>query len=199
MLQTIFQNRDYWCYWYQFLFGMIDMCRPWKLSSFQDLSPPSSIYVHNSSTPLTSDVQFQTNSLLQMITNPRMTIIYIIQGWLLYMLSGPSFRTAFVFSINSLILYGFLLTFFHLAEASAFSWLYTLACAVVQKYHEMSFIIIIYIYGTHFESTYFICTTWKRKQTIEQQPHLACERTKSKQKQNQVTSYSIDYAFYCST
>ena len=57
------------------------------------------------------------------------------------MLSGPSFRSAFVFSINSLILSGFSLTFFHLAEASlfAFSWLYT-ECAVVQKYHGMSFI-----------------------------------------------------------
>ena len=58
------------------------------------------------------------------------------------MLSGPSFRSAFVFSINSLILSGFPLTSFHLAEASlsVFSWLYTLVCAVVQKYHEMSFI-----------------------------------------------------------
>ena len=58
------------------------------------------------------------------------------------MLSGPSFRSAFVFSINSLILSGFPLTSFHLAEAplSAFSWHYTLECAVVQKYHEMSFI-----------------------------------------------------------
>ena len=58
------------------------------------------------------------------------------------MLSGPSFRSAFVFSINSLILSGFSLTSFHLAEASlsVFLWLYTLVCAVVQKYHEMSFI-----------------------------------------------------------
>ena len=44
------------------------------------------------------------------------------------MLSGPSFRSAFLFGINSLILCGF-----HLAEAppSAFSWLYTLVCAIV--------------------------------------------------------------------
>ena len=54
------------------------------------------------------------------------------------MLPGLSFRLAFVFSINSLILPGF--TFFHLAEASlsAFLWLYTV-CAVAQKYYEMSF------------------------------------------------------------
>ena len=50
------------------------------------------------------------------------------------MLPGPSFRSAFVFSINSLILPGFP-TSFHLAEASlsAFLWLYTLVCAVAQK------------------------------------------------------------------
>ena len=45
-------------------------------------------------------------------------------------------------SINSLILSGFPLNSFHLFEASlsAFSWLYTLVCVVVQKYPEMSFI-----------------------------------------------------------
>ena len=51
------------------------------------------------------------------------------------MLSGSSFRLAFVCSINSQILTGFPLTSFHLAKASrsAFSWHYTLLCAVVQK------------------------------------------------------------------
>ena len=58
------------------------------------------------------------------------------------MLSGPSFRSAFIFSINSLILSGFPLTSSLLAEASlsVFSWLHALVCAVAQKYHEMSFI-----------------------------------------------------------
>ena len=57
--------------------------------------------------------------------NPKMTI----------MLPGPSFRSTFVFSINSLMLPGFPLASFHLAEAllSAFLWLYTLVCAVAQK------------------------------------------------------------------
>ena len=40
------------------------------------------------------------------------------------------------------------------------------------------------------QSTCFICTTSKRKQSMEQQPHHACVRTKPKQKQNQVTSHS---------
>ena len=63
------------------------------------------------------------------------------------MLLGPSFRLAFVFSINLLILSGFPLTSFHLAEVSlsAFPWLYTLVCPVVQKYHEMFLFIIALI------------------------------------------------------
>ena len=66
------------------------------------------------------------------------------------MLSGPYFRSAFVFSINLLILPGFPLTSFHLGEASL---LYLLLCgfillrAVVPKYQEMSF---IYNYYSHF-------------------------------------------------
>ena len=58
------------------------------------------------------------------------------------MLSRLSFRSAFVFSINSLILLAIHLTCFNSLESSlsAYSWLYTLVCAVVQKRHEMSFI-----------------------------------------------------------
>ena len=58
------------------------------------------------------------------------------------MLSGPSFRLAFVFRIKSLILFDFPLTSFHLVEASLsdFTWFYTLVCTVVEKYHEISFI-----------------------------------------------------------
>ena len=40
------------------------------------------------------------------------------------------------------------------------------------------------------QSICFICTSWKHKQIMEEQPHRACEETKSKQKQNQVTSHS---------
>ena len=45
------------------------------------------------------------------------------------MLPGPSFMSAFISSINLLILSGFSLTSFHLAEPS----LYILVCAVAQK------------------------------------------------------------------
>ena len=57
------------------------------------------------------------------------------------MLSDPSFESVFIFSINSLILFGFPLTSFNLAEASlsAFSWLYTLVCALVQNITNIIF------------------------------------------------------------
>ena len=32
---------------------------------------------------------------------------------------------------------------------------------------------------------------------MEQRPHRACERTKSKQKQNQARHVQIDHALYC--
>ena len=56
------------------------------------------------------------------------------------------------------------------ASLSTFSWLYIFVCAVVQKYHEMfslkKFVLVLIL-----QSTCFICITWKRKQTTEQQPH----------------------------
>ena len=134
------------------------------------------------------------------------------------MLSGLSFRSAFVSSINSLILSGFPLTSFHLAEAnlipraileswsksrpqsyfrklknsfspssysvkirwgqswaetslSTFSWHYILVCAVVQKYHEMFFFKFFLV--LILQSTCFIFTTSKRKQTMEHEPYRA--------------------------
>ena len=92
-------------------YGMIYIWRPLKLSNFEDPYLPcsSTIYVQNSSIPLTMDVQFQTNPpppiSFQKITsqlkqnNPSKGDYY--------MLSGPSFRSAFVVSINSLVLSSF--------------------------------------------------------------------------------------------
>ena len=51
------------------------------------------------------------------------------------MLPGPSFRSTFVFSISSLILSGFPLTSFHLAEASLpafFVVLYSCVCSCLK-------------------------------------------------------------------
>ena len=56
------------------------------------------------------------------------------------MSSCPSFKSIFIFSINSLILSGLPFILFHLAEASLsdFWWIYTLMYAAVQKYYEIS-------------------------------------------------------------
>ena len=111
-----------------------------KIDKFSRPLTPFSINVQNSFTPLALDVQFQTNlppspsdnQSIKRKHNPKMTIIYH---------HAQSFRSAYIFSINSLILFGLTLTSFHWADVSpsAFWWLYTLACAVVQNYQEMSF------------------------------------------------------------
>ena len=67
----------------------------WSVQFSRTPTPPLSIYVQNSSSPMILDAQFQTNpplpSLLHTIIkrkhNPRMTI----------MLSGPSFRSAIIY------------------------------------------------------------------------------------------------------
>ena len=84
-----------------------------KIIKFQDPLTPLSIYVQNHLTPLTLEV-YQTNCLppLSPIDNQS------VKSNDYYMLSGLSFRSAFVFSINPLILAGFPLTSFHLAEDS---------------------------------------------------------------------------------
>ena len=99
------------------------------------LQPPWSWTSNFKRTPSLSPTN---NQLIKRTHNPE----NVIQRFDYRMLSGYSFRSAFVFSINSLILPGFPFTSFHLTEASlsAFSWLYILERAVVQKYHEMSFI-----------------------------------------------------------
>ena len=68
------------------------------------------------------------------------------------MLSSPSTSSAFACSINLLILPGFPLAPFHVVEASlsAFSWLYTFVCAVVQNFCDISF---IYNYS-HFQYSF---------------------------------------------
>ena len=177
---------------------MIHIWRPWKLSNFQDPSPrcpsTSKILPH----PWTWTSNFKRtpspneNQSIKRKHNPRMTIkCYQVL---------PSGRLSFsVFNLSNLS--GFPLASFNLAAASlfAFSWLYALVRAVVQKYHQMSFIHNYSQFSTHFAINLFICTTWKLKQTMKQQSHRACERTKSKQKQNQVTSHSNwprDLLFY---
>ena len=104
---------------------------PMKIVQFSRAPPPLSIYVQNSSIPLTLDVQFQTNphpspndnQSIKRTHNPRI----------------PFF------------------TSFHLAEASpsTFSSLYTLVCAVVLNITKCILFTIIHIFGTHFAINLF--------------------------------------------
>ena len=100
---------------------------------------PLSIYVQNSSTFFILDVQDQTNPPCQIITNQLKE----------NMLPGPISKSAFVFNINSLILLGFPLASFHLAEASlsAFVWFYTRACSC-PNITNCLLLIIVYIFST---------------------------------------------------
>ena len=118
------------------------------------------------------------------------------------MLSGPTFRSVFVFSINSLILSGFPLTFFHLAEtslsASLFRCFILLSVQLSKNIRKLFYLYLFTFLVFILQSTCFICIPRKRKQTMEQQPNRVRERTKSKQKQNQARHIQIDHAVYCS-
>ena len=73
------------------------------------------------------------------------------------MLLGPSFRLAFVFSINLSNLSGFPLTSFHLNEASlsVFLWfVYTLK-QLSKNITKCLLFIIIHIFSTHFAISLF--------------------------------------------
>ena len=78
-----------------------------------------------------------------------------------YILSGFSFRSVYVFSINSLILSGFPLIFY-LAEASfsTFLWLYTLAWMLLRvqlskNITKCFLFVIVHIFSTHFAINQF--------------------------------------------
>ena len=118
---------------------------------------PLSSFVQHFATPFTSDVQFQTTSPpIQMISYQLKG--NIILGWLLYLiLSGLSFRSAFVFSINSLIL-SCLSTDFTIYFFVA---LHTCVCSYSKIsrnfFWKIVFLVLI------LQSTCFISIIWKRK------------------------------------
>ena len=155
--------------------------------------PPtlSFIYVKKSSISLTLDVQFQTNhpsssgnQSIQIKHNPRMTLICY-----------QVLPSAFIFSINLLISSSFHLTFLHLAEASlsAFSWLYTLVCEVVQKYHEMYFTYNHFLYSFCNQPALFaqgenVNKLWNNNRTV----HV------NEQDQSKSCLIQIEYLLHCS-
>ena len=93
---------------------------PWT-SNFKRTPPP----------PLPPSLQMITDQLRE----------NIIQGWLFYVIRS-FFQVGFHFQYQLINLVFLYFTSVNSAESSlsAYSWLYTIVCAVVQKYHEMSFI-----------------------------------------------------------
>ena len=84
------------------------------------------------------------------------------------MLSGPSFRLAFVsFFINSLILSDFPLTSFHLTEASLIYLLlrdFIVLCVQLSKdIKKCLLFVIIHIFSTHFAINLFYKFGWPSK------------------------------------
>ena len=102
---------------------------PMKIVQFSRPPPTPVVHLHSKFFhSLTLDVHFQTNlPSLQMITNQFKE--NIIQGCYQVL---PSGRLSFTVSTHNI-----------------------LACAVVQKYHDMSFIYIIHIFSTHFAINLF--------------------------------------------
>ena len=131
---------------------MIHIWSPWKLFIFQDPQPCLFICVQNSSTPWPCRSSFRQRTTrpppppppllsLQMITNQLKESI--IQGWLLYIIR-TFLQVSFRFQYQSIILVWLSFDFFSFSWSvtiiSSSSWSYTLVCAVVQKYQEVSFI-----------------------------------------------------------
>ena len=134
------------------------------------------------------------------------------------MLSGLSFMSTFVFSINSLILYGFPLTSFHLTEANLVPRtilknlslpLIAKRCTGIKVELKPHYLLFVDVHSCVcscpkispndffkknffsmliLQSTCFICITWKHKQTMES-PSIWINEIK--QKQSKATSYSI--------
>ena len=112
-------------------------------------------------------------------------------------LPGRSFPSAFVFSINSLILPGFPFTSFHLTEASlsAFLWLCALVCAVAQK-------ILRNVFNNYSHFQHSFCnqpTLFAQLKNVNklQNNNRTVHVNKIITKENQVSQIQIGHAFYC--
>ena len=144
---------------------------PMNIVQFSRAPPPLSIYVQNSSIPLTLDVQFQTNphpspndnQSIKRTHNPRI----------------PFF------------------TSFHLAEASpsTFSSLYTLVCAVVLKYHKMYFIYNYSHFWYSFCNQPVLLAQLENVNKLWNNNHAHRNQNKNKTK---LRHFQIDHALYWS-
>ena len=67
-----------------------------------------------------------------------------------------------------------------LSTICVFVGLYSCVCICAKNIMKCLLFIIIYIFSTHYAINLFYWHDLKRKQTIEQQPHHACEWNRSK-------------------
>ena len=113
----------------------------------------------------------------------------IIQGWLLYVIR-TFFKVGFRFQYQLINLDWLSFEFFSFNWSLIISFLVDLY-SWMRNCPKIEQNILYSHFSTHFAiKISFICTTWKRKQTMEQQLLRTFEWTKSKQKQDQVTSHS---------
>ena len=146
------------------------------------IAHPLCIYVQNSSTPLTMDVQFQTNSFLQIITHQLYE--HIIQRWLLYII-GSFLQVGLRFQYQ--ISFGFFSLSWSLTICF-FVALYSCVCScpkILRNIFYLLLFIIIHIFSTHIAINLFYLHNLKKEQTMEQHPHPP-------------RHIQIDHVLYCS-
>ena len=116
------------------------------------------------------------------------------------MLSGPSFSSAFIFSRNSLFLSEFPFTSFHVVKPCNLLYRgFILLCVQLSKNITECLLWLYTFLVLILQSTYIICTAWKRKQALEQQPYRECEWTNSgnpNKSINKSCNIQIDHLFY---
>ena len=117
-----------------------------------------------------------------------MTIICYIRSFL-----QPGFR--FQYQLINLVWLSFYFFSFSWSLSICISAaLYSCVCSCPKILRNYLLFIIIHIFSTHFAINLgFFWVFWhklKTSKTMDQQPDITCEGTKSKQKQNQVTSHS---------
>ena len=72
-------------------------------------------------------------------------------------------------------------------------------CAFIQKYRKIFFHLHVFTcLVLILESTCFISTTWKRKQTMQQQPHAPCMWMAEFKTKTKSSHIQIEHAFCCS-
>ena len=165
------------------------------MSNFQDSHPPypSTSKILSFPWPWTSNLK----RIPSFPNNNQSVKKSIIQRWLLYVIRS-FLQVGFRFQHQLINLVWLSFDFFSFSWSLAiwfcvalYSWVWSYSKILRNFFYLYLFAFLVLI----LQSTCFICTTWKRKQTMEQQPNRVCEQAKSKQN---VTSrqIQIDHVIY---